>query len=186
METITLNGKKELDIYMNPQRQRLLRILTLSDEPLNPKQLSDRLGISPSSVQHHIKLLVELGVAKESHTRQIRGITAHYYRAVPVTVRIGCLVGDDNAAQRLAIIQNGVSGVFNGLSEYLNRNAGAQTAAEPMGDVLWGVARLQPEEALELFDLIHAYLNAHEPAVACGDPWEYALMAYPVQVENHA
>lgn len=55
MEKITLSTKKELEIYMNPVRQKLLRLLGRSKIPMTPKQLSEKLEISPSSVQHHIK-----------------------------------------------------------------------------------------------------------------------------------
>ena len=68
MNKIKLSTKKELEIYMNPVRQNLLRILERSKLPMTPKQLSQKMDISPSSVQHHIKKLESLGViALESY-----------------------------------------------------------------------------------------------------------------------
>ncbi len=61
MDHIKLSTKKELEIYMNPVRQNLLRLLERSKLPMTPKQLSLKLDISPSSVQHHIKKLESLG-----------------------------------------------------------------------------------------------------------------------------
>lgn len=191
MDSIVLSGKKELDIYINPQRQRLLRTLALAAEPMTPKQLSVVLGISPSAVQHHIQKLVALGVIAESHTEQIRGITAHYYHALPVTVRIGCDPSDEYADQRLALMQNGVNEVFQGFAAYLGQSGASRRAdsapalqadpsAEPVGDVLWGIVRLQKAEANALMALIRDFLCAHDRPASGSDPWEYALIAYPV------
>lgn len=186
MQTITLTGKKELDIYINPQRQRLLRALTLATEPVTPKQLSEILGISPSSVQHHIAKLVALGVVGLSHTQRIHGITAHYYQALPVSVRIGYLPDAGDAAQRLALIQNGVNGVLTGFSQYIAQGERRTSQGMPVGDVLWGISRLQPAEAQALFEQIHQFIAAHEAPASAGEAWEYALIAYPAKEATHA
>ena len=57
---ITLATRKQMDIYMNPQRQRLLKALEVSGKPMTPKQLSNVLKISASSVSLHIRKLEEL------------------------------------------------------------------------------------------------------------------------------
>lgn len=124
MQTIVLTGKKELDIYINPQRQRLLRQLAVEGAPMTPKRLSVLLGISPSAVQHHLQKLLELGVVRLDHTELVRGITAHYYRALPVTVRIGCDSGDELQPQRLALMQNALGEVFEGFAEALREAVG--------------------------------------------------------------
>ena len=89
MDTIVLQGKKELDVFINPQRQRLLRCMNLAGEPLTPKQIADRMELSPSSVQHHVQKLLALGLVELHHTETIHGITARYYRVAAKTVRIG-------------------------------------------------------------------------------------------------
>ena len=43
---VTLATRKQMDIYMNPQRQRLLKALEVSGKPMTPKQLSNVLKIS--------------------------------------------------------------------------------------------------------------------------------------------
>ena len=50
---IRLETRQQLNIYMSPVRQELMRLLRLAEEPMTPKALADRLGVSPSSVQHH-------------------------------------------------------------------------------------------------------------------------------------
>ena len=203
METVVLSGKRELDIFINPQRQRLLRELTLAGEPMTPKQLSGRLGISASAVQHHIQKLCSLGVVAQSHTERIRGITAHYYQALPVTVRVGYGVEQGYENQRLTLLQNGVNNVLQGFDRYLQGEAAtraqsgtpnpdadmqAETHAEnsATGDVLWGVSRLTQEEARTVMALIRDFLQAHETPAPDRQAWEYALIAYPVGKEPHA
>lgn len=205
MASIVLSGKKELDIYINPQRQRLLRTLAIAGAPMTPKQLSGVLGISPSSVQHHIQKLVTLGVVAESHTQRIHGITAQYYYAPPVTVRIGYGVEAGLYTQRFALIQNGVNEVLQGFMDYSHSPAtllppchtaeaesdcSAKEAvlpnATPYGDVLWGIARLTESEAQEVMALVRTFLRAHETPSPDRMPWEYALIAYPVPEEPHA
>lgn len=183
---IVLTGKKELDIYVNPQRQRLLRVLALEGCPVTPKTLSDRMGISPSSVQYHLKKLISLGLVAQHHTKKINGITAHFYRLVPCTISIGRPPAEGHMEERIALMQNGVSGVFNGFANYLRQANNGSLPAPPLGDLLWGIARLSPQEATELHHIIHRFLEAHEPSEVQGDAWEYALIAYPVKEEPHA
>lgn len=180
MEPIVLTEKKELDILINPQRQNLLRQMRIAGVPMTPKQLSDRLGISASSVQHHLKKLVELGVVELSHTERVRGITASYYRVSPRTIRIGGLVDDEYGDQRLALIQNSISTVCNGFFDYCRQGVGNLDPEVQHGDMLTGVVHLGRQEAKELYGIIRAYLDAHESNRDGGTPWEYALVAYPV------
>ncbi|MDD3213317.1 MAG: winged helix-turn-helix domain-containing protein [Eubacteriales bacterium] len=188
MEPITLTGKKELDIYINPQRQRLLRLMAIAGRPMTPKALSVQMGISASSVQYHLKKLMQLGLVAESHTEKINGIIAHYYRALPRSVNVGFAQADDDHTQRVALMQNGITEVFNGFAAYYNACADQFRGSSqlPPGDILWGISRLKPEEAKELFANIHRFLEEHEQNEHEGDPWEYALIAYPAQEDNHA
>lgn len=186
MEVITLTGKRELDIYINPQRQNLLRLMRLIGAPVTPKALADKMGISASSVQHHLGKLLELGVVELDHTERIRGITASYYRVPPKVVQIGSLIEDGNAAQRLALMQNALTAAFSGFSEYCKRGAADLREGRQHGDMLSGIIRLRDEEAKELFGLIRAFLDAHEPGEEDGTPWEYALIAYPAREAGDA
>ena len=50
--------------------------------PATCKQLADAMGISASSVTHHMKKLEKLGLVELDHTELIRGITAKYWRFI--------------------------------------------------------------------------------------------------------
>lgn len=186
MDTIVLTGKHELDIYMNPQRQNLIRCMQIAGAPMTPKQLSEQLEISASSVQHHIRQLVELGLVELDHTELIHGITASYYRILPKTVQIGSLVDDENKNQRLALMQADVSQVFSGFLAYCEANSEATLGQAQFGDMVSGITHLGPEEAKELYGMIRAFLEAHEQRQADTSAWEYALIAYPVSEKTHA
>ncbi len=186
MDIITLSGKRDLDIYVNPQRQRLLRLMTIIGRPVTPKELSDRMGISASSVQYHLKKLAGLGLVRLSHTERIRGITARFYIAPPVTVTLGCLSQDGNNPQRVALMQSSVNGVFNGFLRYFSRVVETPALAEPLGDVMWGVVHLGEAEARELSALVRRFLQEHEAAGEGCSPWEYALIAYPATEADDA
>lgn len=210
MQTIILTGKRELDIYINPQRQRLLRALALAGAPMTPKRLSETLGISPSAVQHHIQKLVALGVVGESHTERIHGITAHYYMALPITVRVGYGTEAGCETQRIALMQNGVNAVWQGFADHLRGRAASGAAGEPApddnaevpsalaerpapapvndlaGDVLWGIAHLTDDEARQVLTLIRGFLHEHDAPAPGRTAWEYALIAYPAKEGDHA
>ncbi len=179
MDTIVLSGKKELDIYINPQRQKLLRCMKIAGVPMTPKQLADQIGISASAVQHHIKKLVELGIVGLSHTARIRGITASYYRVLPRTVSIGGQIEDENQEQRFALMQNSINAMFAGFLEYCKGNRTSMEQDAQYGDILSGVIHLTPREAKELYGVIRTFLDNREEKKEDTIAWEYALIAYP-------
>ena len=54
-KTLDITTREQLDVYMNPQRQRLLHEMQVLARPATCKQLADAMGISASSVTHHMK-----------------------------------------------------------------------------------------------------------------------------------
>jgi DNA-binding transcriptional ArsR family regulator len=186
MQTITLRGKAELDIYINPRRQHILREMALHGRPMTPKQLAQKVGISASAAQHHIAKLVSLGVVAPDHTERVRGITAQYYRLLPVTVRVGYGSDAQDAPARLALIQNGVNEVLGGFAAHVRQSPPPPLEAAVSGDVLWGVARLTEAEAQALFATIRDFLAEHDAAAREGDAWAYALIAYPAGGQGDA
>lgn len=183
MDKIKLSTKKELEIYMNPVRQNLLRLLERSKLPMTPKQLSEKLEISPSSVQHHIKKLESLGVITLDHTEAINGITARYYSPTYVNVQIGLDHPDDTQMQKEVLVQAQVARTYEGfltqkkkfIEHYYDENLESRW---DLGDILTGVIHLAPGEGEELLKLIRDYLDAH--AIPSGEksPWEYAFILY--------
>jgi DNA-binding transcriptional regulator GbsR (MarR family) len=186
MEPIVLTGKKELDIYVNPQRQNILRQMQIAGTPMTAKQIADLVGISASSVQHHIRLLCELGIVEQSHTEQIHGITATYFRVLPRTVRIGSFVADECGNQRVAIMQSSLNSIFTNFLRYCAKTGEPRPGEPQFGDMLSGISHLRDDEASELYALICDFLQAHETVAEHTTAWEYALIAYPVEASRNA
>ena len=172
---IELNTMQELKVYMSPVRQQLLRILELSGRPMTPKSLSLRLGVSPSSVQHHLKQLLPLGVVKVDHQERINGIVATYYACTGATVCIGATRADlrnDREALAFQVVQTAVQGYF----ETMHRLG--PTMPEEGGDAMAGVLHLTEADWLAFRTQVKAFFDAHSLPGPDTSPWEFALLAY--------
>lgn len=185
-KTIRLATREELNIYMSPVRQELLRTLRLSDGPMTPKALADKLKISPSSVQHHLKKLLSLGVVEVDHQSVINGITATYYRETRAMVQIGLERGDDLREEREAVVTAMVDRALRGLLERTRTVPPELPMEERMkyATLMNGIAHLSPKERAELTVLIDKFLLAHDaPAPDRSERWEYVLLAYRPEAE---
>lgn len=183
MKKIALTSKKELDIYMSPTRQQLLRLLNLENAPMTPKQLSDKLQISASGVQHHIKKLMQLGLIELDHTEAINGITASFYKPAKVTVQIGLSQSDDLAEQKKVLVKNSIAQVYDGfLKQMKNRieltGEKDSDRLQKWGDILSGVVHMNDKQSGELMKLITEFLEQNSVSTSDSSPWEYAIIAY--------
>ena len=175
---IDIRGKKELDVYMNPQRQRLLKCMELNAAPMTPKQLSLKMGISAASVTYHLKKLEALGVVELDHTEMIHGIRASYYRTVPVQVNLHGGRQDDLRLEREVMLDYLMTDMWQGFKRYLKERGGDE-AAQQAGDMLCGVVYLTPEAARELKEFMLAFQRRYGAPAEGAQPWETALVAYP-------
>lgn len=188
---LLLTTKKELEIYMNPNRQAILREMGRAGEPVTPKFLSDRLGISPSSVQFHLKKLEELGIVSVNHTEQIRGITARFFCINDVDVSIGAHL-EDNREEREILLENIVHNVFEGCRKALRTLRGKtiesieEADGDIPGDIMTGISFLTDEEAAQLRKQVQDYLAVHSKKRPGTHPWEYGLLAYKMTQEEGA
>ncbi len=189
MDKITLSTKKELEIYMNPVRQKLLRLLERSRVPMTPKQLSEKLEISPSSVQHHIKKLSSLGLVELDHTKMINGITARFYKPTYVNVQLGLDHPNENNLYKEVLVQEQIARTYEGFltqtKKYQERyNSAEPESTENLGDILTGVIHLSEGEGKEFLKMITDYLDQHAIQSVEKSPWEYAFILYNAEGAN--
>ena len=181
MKIITLDTREKQNAYMNPARQDLLRILSLTGRAMTPKELSDQMGISASSVTFHIKKLEELGLVELERTEKIRGVTARYYRPVRATVNLGALrPGGDEAMQDL-FLRRTVDHVLDGLRRVYRsskRKGLTNEEALGLGDLSSGVIYLTREEAAQLQRKITEFLSERDEPRPGTQSYEYVVMAY--------
>jgi hypothetical protein len=67
-------------IVGHPVRTRCWTILT--EQTASPNQLKDMLGASINDVAYHVRVLREMNVIELVDTKQRRGATEHFYRAI--------------------------------------------------------------------------------------------------------
>lgn len=190
MKKIALTTKNELNIYMSPVRQQLLRQLSISSQPMTPKMLADKLNISASSVQHHIKKLMQLELIELDHTEIINGITASFYKPAQITVQIGLSSNDDLVQQRETLVQDSISQVYNGFRSQMKKRIARYQESDPenlskWGDVLSGVVHLSETESKELMKLVYEFIQQHSEPKPDKSPWEYAVIVYNAEELEH-
>ncbi|SET31058.1 Winged helix-turn-helix DNA-binding [Pseudobutyrivibrio sp. C4] len=187
MKEIILDTPEKNKIYMNPQRQRLIRLMQVSGEAMTPKQLSNELGISPSAATAHIKKLESLGVLRLDHTKKINGITAKYYALEDVNISLKTNEQQDDSVvnEQEVFLNYMMNENWQGFLEY-KRNLWARgekttdVHAPVTGDVISSVAFLTDEDAAELKNYIIDFLAAHADKQPNTKPWSTTLLAYPV------
>lgn len=189
MRKVILTTKAELDIYMSPMRQQILRELSIAKAPMTPKMLADRLQISASGVQHHIKKLMLLGLMELDRTELVNGITASFYKLAQVSVQIGLGQSEDLAEQREVLVQSLIAQVYEGFRRQMKRISGRKeknaSADHEMGDILSGVVYLNEQESAELMKLITEFIEQHSAPASDRSPWEYALILYNAEEKKN-
>lgn len=181
MKTIVLDTREKRNIYYNPTRQDIVRLLRLNGRSMTPKELADRLDISASSATFHIKKLMELGIVELERTQVIHGITARYYRLAEALVNLGNVrPGGDREASNL-FLRQAADQVLEGvarLQEKILADGMCEEQAIGLGDALGGVAYLTREEAAQLHAAVLRFLNQREARRPGTQAYEYLLMAY--------
>lgn len=177
---ITITTRKQLEIFMNVQRQKLLKTMDMKKVPMTPKQLSVILEISPSSVTYHLKKLEELGLVELDHTESIHGILAKFYRRVPAVVNLKGDLQDDLHAEKELILDYLINDIWTGFKKYItDLYKKEKNPREVTGDCLNGVIYLTDEEAKKVKAQILAFQEAHMEPKEGAKPWDMALIAYP-------
>jgi DNA-binding transcriptional ArsR family regulator len=81
----TGNGPKANDLFTaisHPLRRRILRRMLETGGETSPRQLATDLDVPLSALSYHVRVLAECEAVELVRTKQIRGSTQHFYRAV--------------------------------------------------------------------------------------------------------
>lgn len=176
-DKITLSTEKELKIFMDPLRQRMIRTMGEIGEPVTSKKLADTMHISPSSAKHHLLQLQSIGVVKEDHAELIHGIKAVFYDVTHLTVSLKTDCRDfDN--DKKVICDNLVQSIYSGFSRNVFETESLKPVGVTDGVLFHGVAHLSKEDALELNRKIADFLNAHDKKTEETIPFDYLILAY--------
>lgn len=186
---IILKTDKELKILMSPVRQKIIKIMSREGRPVTSKYIADKLNISPSSAQHHIKQLEQVGIIEFDHNEVINGITARYLRLSDKTVSIGQDLNDDLSPERDVLARSILNETYNGYNELITSKrefiSEEYRKGNKMVDQLTGVVHLTVDEANKLFSIIDGFIKEHSRASDNTHPFEYALIAYRADLNNN-
>jgi predicted ArsR family transcriptional regulator len=98
-----LKNDREVRIYLDPLRLRIMNIYQENDDPLSAKQVADIMQLPPSKVYYHIQKLISIDLLELKNTNVINGIIAKYYQCKYKTIYLY----DKKAAMNyLAFYQN--------------------------------------------------------------------------------
>lgn len=176
--TIEITTREQMDVFVNPQRQRLLRELDLAGRPMTAKELSVAMGVSASSATFHLRKLEELGVVELDHTELVRGITARYYRRSDALVTMRSEKGDDLSDERLLLLEYHRARMWEGFRECVAKGGEeAPGAARPIA--VEGFVYLTEDDARELSSRVSDFLAAHATTGEGTVAWELSFLAYP-------
>lgn len=179
---IVLKTDKELKILMSPIRQKIIRLMSREGRPVTAKNIADKLNISPSSAQHHIKQLQEVGIIEFDHYEIINGITARYLKLSEKTISIGQDVNDDLSSERDVLARSILSKTYSEYRKLLSSKRKELTEEwnkeNKMADQMSGVVHLTQEKANELFDIIDDFIGKHAKASDDTHPFEYVFIAF--------
>lgn len=168
---IKLTTEKELKIFMDPLRQRLLRTFEIEGAPLTAKGIADRMKITAPSAKHHITQLESIGLIEPDHTELIHGITAQYYKLSDVEIRLGV---DDASFQteKDIIMENLIMSVLQDFQKNLHETDDISS----IGDCHTGVVHLKETQLQELKHLILSFIEENRNSDKETTPYEFALI----------
>jgi hypothetical protein len=174
-KVIMLTTEKELKIFMDPIRQRVLHTMEVLGVPITAKGLADELCMTPASAKHHLTQLESIGLVEPDHTAVIHGITAKYYRAADAEIRLGM---EDNKfrTEREIIAENQVMSVFRDYTESFDSCAETECGASFHGDCYIGVVRLTEQQFLKLREDITSFIRENQSLSDGTTPYEFALI----------
>lgn len=88
MKTKVLSTEDEIRAFSDPYRFKILTNLWKFQKPATVKQIADAMGEVPAKVHYHVKKLEKVGILELSHTKEINGIIAKYYKTTAGSFRI--------------------------------------------------------------------------------------------------
>jgi DNA-binding Lrp family transcriptional regulator len=186
---IVLSSEKELKVLMSPIRQRIIRQMSREGKPVTSKYIADKLNISPSSAQHHIKQLQEIGIIEFDHSEVINGITARYLKLSEKNISIGTNINDDLNLERDVLAKNMLFETYTDYQNVINSMRSVITEdyykENRVLDFVTGAIHLSQEDANKLFNIIDEFIKKHSKASDNTHPFEFALIAYRADLETN-
>jgi uncharacterized membrane protein YcgQ (UPF0703/DUF1980 family) len=75
-----IQTEKELKVFNDPYRMKIIRTFQQSEQPLTVKGCADIMGEVPAKIHYHVKKLLDIDILALDHVEVINGINAKYYK----------------------------------------------------------------------------------------------------------
>ncbi len=163
MDVFTIKTEEELDIIYHSYRMKIIRAFSNTKNGVATfKQIADILGDNSSKVTYHGKKLLNLGILKLSHTEEINGITAKYFKLVYDSFDID--KSKDLTKQRDPFFKNQITQIITDALHDIQNKVVEVTEDDIKHEIHLSAESLYlTEEEFEEFNqLIHKYMDLTE------------------------
>lgn len=92
-----INTDKEMKIFTDPYRMKIINTILEAKRPMTVKQIADTLGEVPAKVHYHVKKLIEIELLELDHIEVINGINAKFYKLLYDRFQVRFANDDSNA-----------------------------------------------------------------------------------------
>jgi DNA-binding transcriptional ArsR family regulator len=145
-----IDTMEQFKALSNTTRSKILGIV--QHQPATAKQIATRLGASPGSIGHHLKVLEEAGLVQIVARRSTHGIVANYY------TRVARIFDFNLSPETLAI--EGTLDIVNTFHEQLiEAKDTLEDVDEGVGCLGFPHARLSPAKARHYTERLTAIVN---------------------------
>jgi DNA-binding transcriptional ArsR family regulator len=129
-ETLWIENLETLRAVVDPLRLRVLDALI--DEPLNVKQIAQRLGEKPTRLYYHINALEDAGLVQVVDTRMKKNLVERYYLAVARDFRVDSRLLKTSRDKPRAVRSSAVNSVLQAAAKDVERalDHGLMTVAD--------------------------------------------------------
>lgn len=174
---IELVEKRQFRVMLNPVRQEMVHLLRLVARPLSANQVAERMQLSPSAAQAHLKKLCDMGlVSAQEGTRRDGGKTVRYaLRHVELRLCLGRK--DPFQGDREALAANLMDSTYRRL--LINAYRYDEQELREHGVLRFGALHLDSDQRRELMELVERFLEEKgAPRPEAEEHWEYVVLAY--------
>ncbi len=152
-----------LRVLSDPLRMQIVTLLRERPRPV--KEVAQALGLPPSRLYYHFKLLEQHGLIRVVHTRLVSGIVEKHYRAVAYAFDVdrtllGPASGSPGAGARA--VQEAVERVQQDLAALLAQGREPAAADEPPMRLSLAMARLSQDQSRAFLQRLAELVAAFE------------------------
>jgi DNA-binding transcriptional ArsR family regulator len=185
-----ISDVETLKALSDPVRLRILETMaTAPDEAWTVKRLAAALGVGPTKLYHHIKVLEEREFIRVAGTRVVSGIIETSYRLAQLGVRLDRALLSGRGEEVRRSVHDVMAVIFDSVRDEIEQGlrSGLVIAGDddPLRELLIrGLTRIHPDRAAELRERLRAVIaeydiDTHEKAEPGSVPFGYLIALYP-------